>query len=470
MWPTSDSLPLLLAGLLPLAYVAYVVSRRGLGEFMSLGCIGTLFMWGGYHLSPWLCYWSGLWSNSVLVEDYVDDGLAFSTWCILAFIAGYEYLMGKQQSSQIDGATIEAMLPPVQTKWLVGLSILTLVMFVIRAEGFAEAWQSSVARGVNNWREIRTVADRVYQLTALLYPVSALCLSTVASIYVLQAQSHDLIKRCAFGLFCLIVASVEGLWSFSRDAGCPFLIFSFVALTLRGRRAVVLAVPCALIILCLGGIGRNYRQVYNPGLGNFMAAAIHGNQEEISDQDGPLLTANLNPLSAIEAWSLKASLVESDRLAGCGDAVSLLWNLHPFPSLLVPTCQIGQDLTEVMGTVGSSGVTTPALAELFHAFGNWGILLMIPVGMVYAWFEGMSRRKPTVVSFLCLVLCFASFPVGLHNGVRAMSRLPVYALLLYLIHGRLSASSARDDAAEGGCSIPHPSVIRRPSGSISLER
>ena len=449
MWPTEQSLLFLLIGLLPLAYVVYVVFRRGLSELMSLGCLGALFMWAGYQLSPWLCYWSGEWSNSILVEAFVDNGLIFSTFCTMAFVAGYEYSMKKHRDVRIVDTEIDCLLPPVRAKWLLGLALLTSVMFLIRVEGPAEAWQSNFARGVKGWEEINTLGDRACQIAAVLYPVAALCLALTASIYLLQSRPCDLIQRYALGFFCLAVASVEGIWSFSRDAGNPFLILAFVALKVCGRRAIPLALACILIILWLGGIGQNFRQTYHPGLENFLAAMVYGDPEEIGDGSNQLITGNTNPLSAMDAWTLKASLVETDRGAGWSDALLLTWNLHPFPSFIVPIAQIGQDLTEVMGTVGSSGVTTPAQAELYHAFGSCGFLLMFPVGMVYAWFEGMWRREPSVIAFICLVLCFASFPLGLHNGVRAMSRLPIYALFLYLGHRKLS-NSTRDV-----CAIEH---------------
>lgn len=459
MWPTEHSLLLLLIGLLPLAYVVYVVFRRGLAELMSLGCLGVLFMWCGYHLSPWLYFWSGEWTSTILIEAFIDDGLFFSTFCMLTFVAGYEYSMKKHRNVRVADMEMIHLLPAVRIKWLLALVLLTAVMFVIRAEGFSEAWQSSVARGVRNWREIDTLGDRLCQINAVLYPVAALCLSLTVAIYILQSRPCDIFKRYALGLSCLVVAMLEGVWSFSRDAGSPLLIFAFVALKLQGHRAIPLALACIISILWLGGIGRNYRQTYYPGLGNFLSATVYGTPEEISDGSDPIVTANINPLSAIDAWTLKASLVETDRAEGWNDAMLLTWNLHPFPSLIVPTAQIGQDLTEVMGTVGFSGVTTPALAELYYAFGWYGFLLMFPVGMVYAWFDGMLRREPSVIAFICLVLCFASFPVGLHNGVRAMSRLPIYALLLYLGHRKWNESTRTDRTIENTCPTPYTSTL-----------
>jgi hypothetical protein len=444
MWPTDKSLLLLLFGLLPLAYVGVSVARRGIGELMSLGCVGTVSLWLGYHFSPWLFYYSGVWTSSILVEEFIDDALLFSALCMIAFLIGYTGAMHKWQGMgrRFQGEMIR--FASIRKGWLVSLVLITVIMFLVRTHGFAEAWKSSVPRGSEDWIPLDTLGRRLAHAMRVLYPVAALFLSCTASLYVLQSPPRERLQRYCFCVFCLIIASLETIWSFSRDAGSPFLILAFILLKIKGRRAILGAVLCLLAVIWLGTTGLRCRQDHNPGLGNFLAVVVGGNgQEVVNTTEKPLLTANANPLSATEAWTLKASLTASDRAEGWGDARCVLWNLHPLPSVILPVGQIGPDLTEVMDTVGVSGVTTPALGEIFYAFDHCGILLMIPLGGLYGWFESLSRRKPTVITFACLVLCFASFPLGLHNGVRAMSRLPLYALLIYAASCKLTTQKQR---------------------------
>lgn len=53
------SLALLIIGIIPLIYVAILIRRYGIPEALSLRPVGVVFIWIGYHLSPWLYFATG---------------------------------------------------------------------------------------------------------------------------------------------------------------------------------------------------------------------------------------------------------------------------------------------------------------------------------------------------------------------------------------------------------------------------
>lgn len=449
-WPTENSLFLLLLGLLPLVYVVAVVIRRGVDEVTSLGCMGVLFIWIGYHLSPWLSYYSGdwfTWATFMIAFDYIDAGLIFSTLCMFGFIIGYEAVMSRHRRLFREVASRVFQVPKVPT---VGLLVFTAVVFVlvpVETGGLQELWSSGSIRCETQFEE-RTAWERFLFVLATVNIVLDTLLACLASMYILQPSRLEPATRYGCGLLGLLVASLTSFWNFSRAAGYPFLLLGFLAIKLQGRRGAVPAVLCLAFVMWAGSVGIRYRAAYTCGLNNFLDAAFQGRaNEDVPDsvtQDS-LLSPAINPLCAVEAWTRKAWLIEVENPSAAYEGFTVFWNLHPFPSFLVPHMNTGPDLTEVMNTTGSCALPSPVLGELFYAFQYWGALLAIPTGMIYGWFESQSRRKLSLVSLICIILCFASFPTALHSGIRRASRLIVYGLILlaiqyYFERGRASAS------------------------------
>jgi hypothetical protein len=226
-----------------------------------------------------------------------------------------------------------------------------------------------------------------------------------------------------------LAASLEAVWNFSRSAGYPFAVLAFVMLRTRGRDGAKIAAVGMAIAAFLGGVGYSSRSQYYPGLGNFFQA-VAGSHRAGEKPDGSAIrwAAEMNPLDAMSAWTLKASLVDAQGPTLADDGVAAVLALQPLPSFLVPTPPIGPSLNEVRGLDDVVGLTTPALAEAYYAFGFWGVWVMVPLGLGAGWMDRQFCSRPSLVALFGLVLYFASFPLGLHNGLRAASRLPIYAV------------------------------------------
>lgn len=432
MWPTDDSLKLLLLGLLPLAHVAYMVWRHGLGEATSLGCLGVLFTWIGFHLSPWIFYFTGEWDDWVLCEEYIDQGLLFTTAAMLVFSLGYQCAMWKWRGHTFPFDSRALQLREIRVWWLMALLAVVWVLFVVRIGGITNIWRSDVTReqmGQGSWT-VYTSASSLYHIAGVVYPIVASILALATSLYMLQEGSWGRLKPFLIGLFFLVAILLPSAWGFRRTTGQEFLILGLLALKLKGKRALPLTIACCLVILWLGNVGMNYRSVYYPGLGNFAEAIMGDREGEIIEKRRHILAGQTNPLDFMPSWTRKTSLAESRNREFHNDAFKVLWNLHPIPSTFLPSKEIGPSLSEVMNTYGSHGITTPALGELYYAMGYWGLMLVGSVGVLYGWCECRIRKTPTMVNFICFLLFMLSFPVGIHQGIRAMSRPIWYAIML----------------------------------------
>ena len=97
MWPSDNTVYLLIFGLIPLAYVILLVKKNGYQELSSLRFSGILLIWVGYQLSPWISYFTNeAWDNYLLVLDYVDVAILFSSIAMIAFLWGYSLFFTKK--------------------------------------------------------------------------------------------------------------------------------------------------------------------------------------------------------------------------------------------------------------------------------------------------------------------------------------------------------------------------------------
>lgn len=437
-WPTENSLYYLLFGLVPLAYCAFQVLRRGCRELLSLGFAGVTFTWIGFHISPWIFYLTGEWANGIMCEDYLDEGLFFTTCAMLAFLLGYEWAMRRWQGDTRMVPVDDIHLPQINAKWIIFFSLVLCFLFLLKTRGPENVWRDTLprsARGVHIWETVVTPLEKLEKaLGSVTGPVSA-CLAILASIVILGPESRSGNRRYVLGGAGLAVASLDSIWDFSREAGLGIFVLTIVAIKLKGRRAIPLATACLLLVLWFNNTSMKCRGVYNPGLGNFMEAAFSGKGDGNNEPTRLLDLHDLNPLEFMHAWTRKADVRDFDSPPFFENAIAVVWNLNPLPSALVPPRDIGPNLTFVMGTEGICGLNTPALGELYYAFRYWGLILIIPLGMLHGWFEAKFRQDPTTVFFLCFLLCFISFPLGIHQGIRPMSR-PLWYGVIFVLGSR----------------------------------
>jgi len=436
MWPTENTFDLLLFGLLPLIYVVHRIIRYGVTELVSMRTIGIVFVWMGYHLSAWIVYITDeRWRNFLLVPSLIDEALLFSSLCMIAFLFGFNVLSEKNTYSNIYSSKIKNLeLPEINSNWLIWLSLIMIAAFIFRVHGFDEVLRSSVPRGHLDEQFFGReggLIEKIRHIVQVLYPIFGIVLACMAALHVLERRVLT-IDRLMTGVLCLLAGSLEGIWSFSRDAGMPFLIFAFIALWVRGSRALGFAVAATTMVYFLGSIGLDQRGNFYPGLANYMDATVqYISNEKSYDHEYDGISVDSNPLGSVEAWTKKISLLDKDESSGIELIGKFILRLHPFPSAIVPIPEIGPDLTVVMNSVGVSGITTPAFAEIFYALEYGGVIFVFIIGSVIAWFENIARKKPSAIALVCVLLCFISWPLGLHNGIRAMTRPLLYAYVLY---------------------------------------
>lgn len=452
MWPTETSLSYLLLGLGPLAYVITDCVRHGLQRIASLGSAAILFVWIGYHLTPWLSYRRGGWDSFLLEPDYIDEGLLFSTLCMVCLLVGYRvglrYYARREESEALDQRNLSrSLVPRVREKWLLVFLALSVSLFIYETGSLQEAWHSRYSR--QWWYDAGNIyRPRSAFLVGILSGVTNWVLAILASLYIVAGKMGKRMARRThvIGYSCLLIASLTSMHGFSRAVGLPLFVLAFVLLRVKGTRAWLSVVMLSLLGYWLSYVALTKRSDNNPGVGTYfqaLAASITLDSEmDLREESG-------NPVNAMDAWTLKAGSSELERVDHTESTLALIWNLHPFPSFILPVYPIGLTLTELKGTIGAVGLTTPALGELYYAARLWGCVLMVAIGLQFSFFDVKSRYHPTPLLFVCVVLCFLSVPLGLHNDMRAMTRPLVYSLLAYLVYwwrarrsGTLEAPSA----------------------------
>jgi hypothetical protein len=429
MWPTEHTIYYLVFGLLPFCYIFLQVWKYGWMEMTSLKIAFVSFTWVAYHLTPWLSFIEGkLWDSSLLVPEMIDLGLVFSASSIIGFLFGYEYIL---KNSALNKFKVkELQIPTVKASHLVLLSVLVITAFII-VVGPENIWVSSLPRGFGQFEKRDLTGKLIHMLNVILTPL-AVVLICMASVYILQRGGK--IFNYVIGFLFLCIGSLMWFHGFSRSSGIAFIIFAFIALRWQGKRAILISLIAVLIAAKLGQIGYYERGNYYPGLASFTHALLFSSSiKEQDDNQTFFLDASSNPLNSIDPWTLKVYMKSVENPELLNTALSFLWNQNPLPSELVPLNKIGAGLAEVMGTVGSTGITTPTLGEIYYVFGFLGVFLFIIIGLIFGFFEKWNSKRPSTASYVCVLLCFISVPLGIHSHARAMTRPLVYALVIYII-------------------------------------
>jgi hypothetical protein len=437
-------------GLVPMVWVTAGVARRGVREATRLRFISVLLTWVGYHLSPWIAFLSGdQWRSSLLVLQLVDQGLLFSSFAMIALILGYDShrTSNPRYFSPEPG---QMPLPKVRIEHMLILTLASLIVFLILVGGPSEAWASSSPRGFGQF-EARDSIGKLRQMAGVL---SSVLYVAAAAAAVCALQCSRKLEHVLFGLACLMVTSFQWMWGFSRGAGAAWAFLGFWTIRTHGRSKALHAAVLALLAFYMGWTGYTARGASNPGLRYYFAALLPFESRGEHPYASPIPPPERNPMNAMEAWTRKAAQREIDNPSFLTNALNFAWNLQPLPSELVSLRQTGRDLSEVMGTVGSTGITTPALAEIYYVFGLSGALSFLIFGRVLAWFDLISFHQGPLLSPILTTLCIFGIASGLHSSTRAMTRSLLYGFVLYcapmLLRSRRSrrAGRSRPDGPE----------------------
>lgn len=427
-WPTEDTFILLLIGVIPIAFIIGMAAIKGINEFLSLRFVGVIFIWIGYHLSPWVSYITGsIWDNFLLVPMFIDDGLFFSSLCMMALMIGYQYAYKESSYAAVYDHGRSFKLTNIPTSLLSILAVLCGIAFIIKVGGIEEVWASSYGRGEGQFLA-RDLYGKLAHISNVLSTPLQIVLGVAASIYILQRKQ---IGAQLLGWMFLFVASFSVMHGFSRGSGMAFVIMSFVALRLKGKRGISIAVIAIFIASFLGSVGYTQRGGTSPGLGNFITAAEKYMFEDTGDSSR---TAPIrNSLDAMAPFTRKALSKEIDEPDELVYGMRLLWNQNPLPSEFFPLYEIGSGLSKIMGTYGHTGITTPALAVIYYALGYYGSILYLFIGGILAWFEKQANTRGDMVGMVGLLLVLSSCVIGLHSSLRAMTRPLLYGYVILMV-------------------------------------
>jgi hypothetical protein len=427
MWPSSLTPIYLLLGLLPLFYLGVQFALYGWYRLFSVGTVAIGGIWAGYHLDPIVAYYfsAEIWHEPFLRLAHLDDGILFASLCMIAFLIGHEVALKKKVMAsfgRVPSVTI-------REQWLWIVIVVAIPVFLISVGGIREALVSSTARGAGQF-EAKGLRELIVHNFKLLLNVVSIILAVLSSIYMLQCGRRGI----PLGILGLFVASLGVMHNLSRASGLAVFIFAFVTAILKPRRKGLIVFLIALTFV-LGMVGYYGRREYDEGVVNYIQAAADSRTYAwVSDSQDNSTARLRNPLGAIDRWTLKASGLEHKQ-EHVPYAENFFYNLNPTPSAFLNLRYTGPGLSDLAGVWGSYAITTPALAEIYFVFGWLGCLLMVPLGMLFAFFTNrvFLEKDPLVrtVVILCLVLAAGSVAIGLHKGTRAMTRPLLYASVLY---------------------------------------
>lgn len=438
-WPTPAGLLWLYLGAVPvlLCVVMLLANPRRIVFSTLFGFIASL--WVGYHLTPLLAIRTGGWSSFLLRAEHVETGIAYATLAMLAFLLGYLPLMrGDPSLATRRFAGIDAFLP--STALVVALTILTFLSFLLSIGGPGQLWQADYGRGEGQF-DAMTAFRMIegYAITA----TSVLSFATALLAGMLLARRFV----SPLGWIGIAVALLQGMHGFSRTAGFPLIVLAILLIVRRGMWAVTPAILVLLLALWLGWTGFTMRSV-NPGIGTFLAALgspAAGLDASAVGTGSETFDPAMNPLNALDPWTTRAMTRDLDRPELGQGFLDILKILQPVPSFLVPwQLRMGDSLSVVLGTSGSTGITTPALGELYYALGYSGLLLLVPLGSFCAVVDQQFHARKRPRDAIVVVLFLIGFGTGLHSGLRAMTRPILYAVLfayLMSIYDRMKRGS-----------------------------
>jgi hypothetical protein len=97
------------------------------------------------------------------------------------------------------------------------------------------------------------------------------------------------------------------------------------------------------------------------------------------------------------------------------------------------------------GSGGSSGAPFPLLGEIYFFFGWLGIVLAIPAGATSSWLFSRFQRSlispdhRTLLWCLLYMGCILSMLMGMHDGLRTVTRYPIWVVAWYYSFTGLSS-------------------------------
>ena len=440
--------------------IAVVVKRITNGPTAIL----TLFMsffFIQYFLSIVIAFGAGYWVSFVMIPEKITYSLYFALYCGSAIVGGYFAATIQEKNSNTIRSPIAQFRdrmgvtrsrkgegsPQKHLRNAIALSSATLLLLFLEAlwtEGDLSAvFESNLPRGHGQF-EVRSEIDKIlevlFALTSLIGLLGALFVGRALA----TLSSSSMLAYAPLSIFLLLICAAPLMHSFSRASGAAF-IFGAISLAVYRRRGILSFIVLSLFALTgvyLSIIGITQRSVANMGVTSFLLSAIKPDWSTLegfifsTESAGPLApSANLldalGPLSASIHFS---GVYDAGPIAGL---IWLLGILQPLPSLFLEfELRPGARLSKALGTFGSTGITTPALAELHYLMGYWAAFPLLAYGAFLRKVDRISRfggRLPLII----LMLTLAGIVIGGHSGIRAFARPTIIALIIYIFAGKL---------------------------------
>ena len=441
---SSTDLLWLKIGLIPLVYVVWTVIRFGPSNLVRLRSIAIVTIWLQYHLSAWLSIRTESWYHFLLKPEYIDEGLRFSSLFLFAIMLGYGSLRQDQRALANRLKYLESASDGVQQSmlWLICIALLisSLTLITVNVGSLDEMLISSSARGAGQFREKTIVQSITAQFSTLALLMGAGAVSCAALVFGRQSRSSQLVFFPIVILF-LILASSPLLVKFSRVSGALFFLFAVVLYFSSKTRTppIFVQVCCICVGLYFCQIGISQRAEFPPGVWSFLLACLDPEKTALSSNleyshGNYIIGPSSNFLDALVPFT--ARLWGSDGSIGPSfeSVVKLVLILQPLPSFLfgVENLRVGESLSRIFGTSGSTGLTTPSLAELYVLFGNWGALIGVIYGHLLMKVDRTVEKNSGIWPIIAYVMVIAGVIVSGHSGLRAFARPTVFAIIVML--------------------------------------
>ncbi len=438
MWPTAQTPWFLIAGFLPLLYAFSLGYKYGISELLSLRFLSVFLLWIGYHFSPLCAYVQGSpWESFLLSPKYLDQVLLFSALSMYALLTGYGVIFTSKYSRIRKKIPQRVTLPKIKAAWIVYLITVVFFLAVYNAGGFADFWDASYTRGMGQWAEHTAGVRFQRALNVLISPLQFL-LVLLSSIYIIKNKSA--LNKKMLGYLGLLVGMLPMMHEFSRATGFTLFVFAFLLLkySKRNINSSFLIIFLLLTGYHLGSVGLNQRGFYHPGIKNYVEALFFNDnaKNDAKEKIFGLLSPELNPIDASAPFSrrIEEKTIHHASFQNPFKAISsFILHINPIPSGLFNPGKIGEGLSSYMKTVGHTGLTSPALSDVFYAFSYFGLFPVFLLGIFYGYFARNAIRKPGLAGEFAVLLCMISIGIGLHSGIRAQTRPVLYAFLLIWI-------------------------------------
>lgn len=429
MWPTNHTLLYLIFGLVPLLFVARWVVLYGIQELLRFRSIGTIVTWVGYQYAPWAVYFSGKpFHNFLVVSGYLDKGIVFSALCMIFFMAGASF---KPMPQSHEFARVRAtLMRPVRFELIVLAFVLSLGTLLMITGGIGELLHSAHPRGWGQFDQRVTLSSNLLQMVSATRPFLDLALAVGSASLLFSSRASRFQKT--FAWIGILTSMLENIDGFSRAAGWPLCVVAAYAFAVGSKHKWLIGTTCVLAFAWLGSVGYHGRGLTNPGIMNFVEVA--SNPQVLTEQAATKSSGNTDyPFDAMSPWTRRAfatDLAPPDLVMA---VKTLLEQLDPLPSELTHPPTMGEDLAITMGTYGSTGITTPALGEVYWVGAFTALWIPLLAGLMFNYLERITLSLPSFWGWLMRLMCFLCFPISLHQGIRGASRPLVYCLLAYFL-------------------------------------